>query len=533
MASISHDESQSGLLYEDQLHGDKGLRMCFSRVVPLLCGCFRIQKRENYRNDPTEYEHFETVTNPVQQGQPYTENFVEIPNHRLTPAEDEAFGADEDASRRLSPPTQEEKNIDKTSNNGSIIRQDKENEENTPSSVDIEMNQSTPDEIQKKQLEEQVGRRIMVEDDVDMLNNNYDNDDNEEPPEDYVYGGYHTVNIGDVYDNRYTVIKKLGWGVYSTVWLCHDSKSNQKAALKIQKSAPEYTNAAMNEVKILKHIQHQAQVDNIHVDVVSILEHFYVTGMHGNHVCMVFEPLGKTLLDLIQDQGALPILQVKRIIFCLLQSLKFIHDRIGILHTDIKPENILLGMSPRNQNCTTGGNGFVKLVDFGTAFYLKEQSVHDIQTREYRCPEAIIGIYPFLAVADVWSVGCLAFELLSGETLFDPQSPRPGIEAFTKDESHLAQAIELFGNIPSDLIRRGMHSRKWFHQDVNKLRHIEVRPSQNPIQSISLVLESNFGFEHASALDTAHFLLALLEYDPYKRPSAATALTLPWLQHIF
>ena len=62
-----------------------------------------------------------------------------------------------------------------------------------------------------------------------------------EPAEDYAPGGYHPVALGDVYDERYEVQHKLGWGVYSTVWCCRDRRSRRRVALKIQKAAPECT----------------------------------------------------------------------------------------------------------------------------------------------------------------------------------------------------------------------------------------------------------------------------------------------------
>ena len=152
---------------------------------------------------------------------------------------------------------------------------------------------------------------------------------------------------------------------------------------------------------------------------------------------MVFELLGRTLLHEIQDRGALEVSETKRCAACLLECLAFVHDEVGVLHTDVKPENVLLaGPAPV---------GRVKLVDLGTAFYVGRQGARDIQTREYRCPEGVLGLWPFGPAADVWSVGCLVFELLTGETLFDPQSPRPG-EPFSKDESHLAQAVGCLGS---------------------------------------------------------------------------------------
>ena len=57
---------------------------------------------------------------------------------------------------------------------------------------------------------------------------------------------------------------------------------------------------------------------------------------------MVFELLGKTLLHAIQDRGALDVDEVRGIARCLLGCLAFVHDDVGVLHTDIKPENVLL-----------------------------------------------------------------------------------------------------------------------------------------------------------------------------------------------
>lgn len=60
--------------------------------------------------------------------------------------------------------------------------------------------------------------------------------------------GYHPVHIGEVLLNRYVVIQKLGWGHFSTVWLAKDFKYDTYVALKIQKSASHYLEAAYDEV---------------------------------------------------------------------------------------------------------------------------------------------------------------------------------------------------------------------------------------------------------------------------------------------
>ena len=235
---------------------------------------------------------------------------------------------------------------------------------------------------------------------------------------------------------------------------------------------------------------------------------------------MVFELLGRTLLHEIQDRGALEVSETKRCAACLLECLAFVHDEVGVLHTDVKPENVLLaGPAPV---------GRVKLVDLGTAFYVGRQGARDIQTREYRCPEGVLGLWPFGPAADVWSVGCLVFELLTGETLFDPQSPRPG-EPFSKDESHLAQAVELLGPVPAELVRRSPRAARWFRGDGSALRNIAIASPPPGVDAIARVLEENFAFARRDARDAADFLRALLRYEPDARVSARRALDLPWL----
>lgn len=77
-------------------------------------------------------------------------------------------------------------------------------------------------------------------------------DDEQEDPKDYRKGGYHPVNIGDVFNGRYHVIRKIGWGHFSTVWLCWDVKETRFVALKIVKSADHYTETAIDEIKLLR-----------------------------------------------------------------------------------------------------------------------------------------------------------------------------------------------------------------------------------------------------------------------------------------
>ncbi|CAM6124628.1 unnamed protein product [Calypogeia fissa] len=165
----------------------------------------------------------------------------------------------------------------------------------------------------------------------------------EEGNEDYRKGGYHAVRIGENFKGgRYVVKRKLGWGHFSTVWLAWDYAESRFVALKVQKSAQHYTEAAIDEVTILKQIAAEDPDDS--KGVVKLLDHFKHTGPNGQHVCMVFEFLGDNLLTLIKlyKYRGLPLHMVKELASQILVGLDYLHRQLSIIHTDLKPENILL-----------------------------------------------------------------------------------------------------------------------------------------------------------------------------------------------
>ena len=312
-------------------------------------------------------------------------------------------------------------------------------------------------------------------------------------------------------------------------------------ALKIQKSAKHYTEAAMDEVIILKKIADGDPEDA--KNVVKLLDKFKHTGPNGQHVCMVFEYLGDNLLTLIKcyNYKGLPIGMVKQIAYHVLVGLDYLHRQLSIIHTDLKPENILLCESidpekslseapllasteekqmvlSRNKGSNTSGltrnqkkklkrkakralvsgvendkdqqeNGQVepndddsdndeagpckefqlsvdqvgetsegqeapypdkarrkglrswfkrdlssidlrcKIVDLGNACWIHKHFTNDIQTRQYRCPEVLLGA-KYSTSADMWSFACIVFELATGDFLFDPHSG----DDFDRDE---------------------------------------------------------------------------------------------------
>ncbi|RPA81784.1 kinase-like protein [Ascobolus immersus RN42] len=418
----------------------------------------------------------------------------------------------------------------------------------------------------------------------------------EEDLKDYASGGYHPVTIGDTFkDGRYTIIRKLGWGHFSTVWLSKDKEQDRHVALKIVRSAAHYTETALDEIKLLKRIVEANPEHPGRRHIVSLLDSFEHQGPNGKHVCMVFEVLGENLLELIRKwrHRGIPVNLVKQITKQVLLGLDYLHRECGIIHTDIKPENVLLevadveraievlqadpkqstvkeydsrfgrsrrktivtgsqplpspvaisfssavGNSNRKEKRTEESNDSkrshlkgsldtdssqrisVKIADLGNACWVHHHFTNDIQTRQYRSPEVILGA-KWGASADIWSMGCMVFELLTGDFLFDPQSGNK----YGKDDDHIAQIVELLGPIPIELIRAGKWSNEIFTRK-GELKHIQ----KLRYWGLNDVLKEKYAFGDEFAEDISGFLLPMLRLAPSERLTGARLSMHKWLK---
>lgn len=127
---------------------------------------------------------------------------------------------------------------------------------------------------------------------------------------------------------------------------------------------------------------------------------------------------------------------------------------------------------------------------------------------------------PYNYTADIWSTACLAFELATGDYLFDPHSG----DNYTRDEDHIAHVIELLGPIPTSLIMRGKHGLKYF-TSYGHLRHI-TKLKTWPLNN---VLVEKYEWSVEDARHFTDFLLPMLEYNPNERASAGQCLQHSWL----
>lgn len=572
----------------------------------------------------------------------------------------------------------------------------------------------------------------------------YTSDEEEqEDSTDYCKGGYHPVKIGDLFLSRYHVARKLGWGHFSTVWLCWDLLDKRFVALKVVKSASHFTETALDEIKLLRAVRDSDVNDEKRNKVVQLLNDFKISGVNGSHVCMVFEVLGHNLLKLIikSNYRGIPLKNVKCIIRQVLEGLDYLHSKCKIIHTDIKPENVLLCVSesyirklaceatelhslgiklpislistapkefqepainakmsknkkkklkkkakrhnellkkqmqqleelqdqleelqeaqiesfskieteseqkmsvsidenadtvsdnanlldeiredcvkdiesvyqngcndvtepdtaptePSNTNMTQsvtsenemeeigeamntqenaspcevedeshkeigagedmvltervstgdvspvsspptserkyrGSEGDpsrwecdmdVKIADLGNACWVDKHFTEDIQTRQYRSLEVLIGA-GYNTSADIWSTACMAFELATGDYLFEPHSG----DEYSRDEDHLAHIIELLGEIPKRIITSGKQSRQFFNRK-GELRHITgLKP-----WDLYDVLTEKYHWAQDEAKAFAAFLRPMLDFDPNRRATAAICLEHEWLKN--
>ncbi|GMS87038.1 hypothetical protein PENTCL1PPCAC_9213, partial [Pristionchus entomophagus] len=374
-----------------------------------------------------------------------------------------------------------------------------------------EVNADEDEEEEEEENEEE------MEDEVENVEEDESNGDDEvEPKRDYKKGGYHPVRIGDVFDGKYRVTDKLGWGFSSTVWLCKEVREKRSVALKILKSDEINTETAVDEIEMLKFIRKRDSSDPHRNRLVKLLDSFSVSGVNGTHACMAFEPLDMNLLQLIQQFNGLDIESVKRVIRQVLEGLDYLHTKCKIIHTDIKPENILVTVV--GDNITQA-----KIADLGNACWTHQHFSDEIQTKEYKAPEVLIGV-DYGTSVDIWSIACVTYEMITESYLFAPKEGEEGRVGrlwsrgpnYTCEADHVALITKAVGLIPSGVYKSGTHWNNFFNEN-GELLHVGK-------STFSLAEQRRkFGKKRFIA-QIMDFLDAALVLDPRSRATAAQCL---------
>ncbi|KAF1542920.1 Serine/threonine-protein kinase SRPK, partial [Eudyptula minor] len=388
-------------------------------------------------------------------------------------------------------------------------------------------------------------------------------------------GGHHPVQEGEVFNTRYQALRKLGHGAFATVWLCQDMRRKKHVAVKVLKSREGFAEAAQDEVALLRCVSSMKKKDQAGENIVCLLDDFRMIGENGFHI-LLLKALGPSLRCLMGNYAAqgLPLPFVKKSLQQVLAGLHFLHKRCRIIHTDIKPENILLygrdkslqRLLPDTLDCSQRtdlrlkgpggdlGNRLeesdlmsmeVKIADLGSACWTYKPFSKEIQTQPYRALEVLLGL-DYGTPADIWSTGCLAFEMATGERLFDPQ---PG-KYFSRDDGrtplvlfislpeasqslnldvslcldHVARIIELLGRIPPQIAFSRNKSTKFFSRPGALLRISRLSP-----RSLHSILAERHNWTKHEVTPFTGFLLPALQYAPERRATAAQCLQHAWL----
>ncbi|XP_065674244.1 cyclin-dependent kinase 5 homolog isoform X2 [Hydra vulgaris] len=200
--------------------------------------------------------------------------------------------------------------------------------------------------------------------------------------------------------SSYTKLDKLGEGTYATVFKGKSRLTDTIVALKEirlehEEGAP---CTAIREVSILKDLKH-ANIVTLH-DIIHT----------PKSLTLVFEYLEKDLKSYMDDCGGIIALSnVKLFLFQILRGLHYCHKR-KVLHRDLKPQNLLINEK-----------GELKLADFGLA---RAKSVptktysNEVVTLWYRPPDVLLGSTVYNASIDMWGVGCIFYEMVTGRPMF-------------------------------------------------------------------------------------------------------------------
>jgi eukaryotic-like serine/threonine-protein kinase len=243
---------------------------------------------------------------------------------------------------------------------------------------------------------------------------------------------------GTLLADRYRVIRRLGSGGAATVFLCEDQRLGRKVAVKrVHADSPE---------EMARRLQREARLGASlnHRGLVSVFD----TATYEEGVLIVMEYVeGETLADALR-RGPLPLERALEIVRDLASALDHVHAQ-GIVHRDVKPANVLLGL-----------DGSVKLVDLGIGTAAGHtritQSGVVLGTPAYMAPEQVEGT-EVTSAADVYALGAVAFELLSGRKARTGSGPiEIAHKAATEPPPDLREAWPEAPRAAAEVLKRAM-----------------------------------------------------------------------------
>ncbi|WOK97277.1 mitogen-activated protein kinase 10 isoform X1 [Canna indica] len=301
------------------------------------------------------------------------------------------------------------------------------------------------------------------------------------------------TEYGDLH--RYKVQEVIGKGSYGLVCSAIDMHTGEKVAIKKIHDIFEHISDAariLREIKLLRLLRHPDIVDIKHIMLPPTKKEF-------KDIYVVFELMESDLHQVIKANDDLTREHYQFFLYQLLRALKYIHTA-NVYHRDLKPKNILA-----NANCK------LKICDFGLARVAFSDTPTTIfwtdyvATRWYRAPELCGSFYSkYTPAIDIWSIGCIFAELLTGKPIFPGKNVVHQLDLMT----------DLLGTPSLDTISRVRNEKA--RKYLSNMRKKQPVPFSQK-------------FPHADPL-ALKLLERLLAFDPKDRPSAEEALADPYFK---
>lgn len=294
---------------------------------------------------------------------------------------------------------------------------------------------------------------------------------------------------------RYEQIQFLGRGSFGTVVKCFDHKMQKHVAIKVIFNSEEDRKQINLEVDYLNKLaNHENGAKNHHV--LNLIETF----IFREFFCIVTDLNYTDLYSHMKSHNFSPlrIERVREIGRQLADALAFIHSK-GIVHSDIKPENIMF---------TNKKESDIAIIDFGCACYDKQPLYKVVQSLYYRSPEVIFN-FRYGCEIDVWSFGCVLFELATGKPLFH-----------TRHEKELISMItEIVGSPPLEMITRS-------NKMMNYFAPVAAVRSKCEEKKKAIIAGMLNGIDR----DLVDLICSCLQWIPAKRPTMKSVLEHPFFK---
>ncbi|ORC86016.1 protein kinase [Trypanosoma theileri] len=328
--------------------------------------------------------------------------------------------------------------------------------------------------------------------------------------------GHFYVVLGediDVSTQRFKILSLLGEGTFGKVVEAWDRKRKEYCAVKIVRNVPKYTRDAKIEIQFMEKVRQADAADRF--PLMKIQRYFQ---NETGHMCIVMPKYGPCLLDWIMKHGAFSHRHLAQIIFQAGTALDYFHTELRLMHTDLKPENMLLetgdaAVDPVTRKTTPPDPCRIRICDLGGCCDERHSRTAIVSTRHYRSPEVVLGL-GWMYSTDMWSMGCIIYELHTGKLLYD-----------THDNlEHLHLMEKTLGRLPSEWAGRcGTEEARMLYNSAGQLR-----PCTDP-KHLARIARARAVRDIIGEPLLCDLIYGLLHYDRQKRLTARQMTVHPYV----